>query len=450
MAVTVRTYSVNSGNPFWNTNDVMDTLQTALSDVGYHSAAQTGTILTFTSSAGTTLAAQKGKRYLVRQFSTSGSGQYATFDIVRNVATGAIGTVTLVNGGIGYAGTNTLLIKGSTIGGVDTTDDVTITVSTVSGSQGSASTWYAKDSTTPYSWGVCCVTIDQTKKMGQTYYAFAMSALTAASVSPTLYIRSGPGFQSTTNVFNGVSSLDFVTAATPNSTTQCHLAQVIATSTSTPLTLTTYQSGVDTDFVVFQFSETSTYGNLYRWPFILSNYNTATQPWSLDDCYTGGVYQINKTQASSGTDSAIFSMLSGTTMAKRQGEWGYLGGQGVYSAATGLAGNYESVFGNRFAATASKTLPVIYQRTKNDLIHTDAADYNPVITGIPINNLMVPCPYFLPNDFGITEVVGTNSIEYGDLVSVGATTKWKILQYASNQNAITNNSAIAFVAKTVN
>jgi hypothetical protein len=64
--------------------------------------------------------------------------------------------------------------------------------------------------------------------------------------------------------------------------------------------------------------------------------------------------------------------------------------------------------------------------------------------------LMVPCPYFIPADFGITEIIATNSLEYGDLISVGATTKWKILQYGNNQNAPTYNGAIAFVAKTVN
>lgn len=454
MAITVRTYNINSGNPFWNTNDVLDALQTALADIGYHAPSQTGTILTFTNSAGTTIAAEKGKRYLVRQSSTNGSGQYATFDIVRNSATGAIATVTLVNGGINYAIANTLTIQGSLIGGVNTTDDLTITVSTVSGSQGSTTTWYDADTASPYTWGVCCVNIDQTKKMGQTYYAFSIPAITAATLSPTLYIRSGPGFQSNTNVFNGVAGLDFVSAATVNSTTQQHFSQVIASSNAVPLTLTTYQSAIDTKFVMFQFSEQTQYGKLYRWPFFLSNYNSATQPWSLDDCFTGGVYQVNKLQNTTTYDTQVGTWIATAPMAKRQGEWGYNGLQGVYSATTNsLWGAYESVFGNRYVSALLKQYPVIYQRTRNDLIHTAAADYNPVITGIPICNIMIPCPYFLPADFGITEVVGTNAIEYGDLISVGATTKWRVLQYGSNQGTTafiqTYNSALGFVGKTV-
>jgi len=71
MAVTKREYTIAA---YWNSNDVLDTLQTALADVGYHAAAQTGTILTFTNTAGTTLSGQKGFRYLVKQSATSGSG----------------------------------------------------------------------------------------------------------------------------------------------------------------------------------------------------------------------------------------------------------------------------------------------------------------------------------------------------------------------------------------
>lgn len=452
MAVTVRTYQVNSGNPMWNSDDVLDTLQTALGDIGYHADAQSGTILTFTNTSGTTVLAAKGKRYLVKQFSTSGVGQYAVFDIVRNAATGAIGTVTLVNGGINYAGTNTLLIKGSTIGGVDTTDDITITVSTVSGSQGSTTTWYDKDASVPYTWGVSCVNIDQTKKMGQTFYSFYMAALTAPTLNPVLYIRSYPSWNSSTNVCNGVSGLDYYSSNAPTTTTQQAFSQTIASSNAVPLTLTVYQSAVDTKFAVFQFSEQTQYGKLYRWPFFLSAYSaTSTQPWSLDNCYTGGVYSIVKSQQSTTQDAYIAFLLAGGTMGKRQGEWGYHGTQSTYALVEGIYGIYESIYGRRIlgasAATYNVLYPVIYQRTNNDLIHY-GVEYNPVITGIPICHTMVPCPYFMPSDFGITEVVASNAIEYGDQVGVGATTKWTVLQFGNNQAAATYNSTIAFVAKT--
>lgn len=445
MAVTVRTYNIPA---FWNSDDLLIAIESALSDVGFHAAAQTGTILTFTNTAGTTILSEKGKRYLVKQSATSGSGVYCTFDVYRHQNTGAISAVTLVNGGENYAATNTITIAGADIGGVTPTDNITVTVSTVSGSQGTTSTWYDKDTASPYTWGVCCVNNDKTKKLGQTFYSFYTPA--NPTVYPILYMRTGPGFQSNTNVFNGVSGLDYYSVNTVFSITQQCFSQTIASSNAIPLTLTTYQSGIDTNFVVFQFSEITKYGKLFRWPFVLSNYNSATQPWSLDDCFIGAVYQINKLQASNTTEGALAIQTSLATAGKRQAEWAYVGVQGTYANGGYLSAYYESLYGKRNLVGAYNVAnPVIYQRTDMDLIHY-GVEFNPVITGIPISHLMVPCPYFIPADFGITEIIATNSVEYGDLISVGATTKWKILQYGNNQNAATYNGAIAFVAKTVN
>lgn len=439
MSVGIRTYTIAA---FWNSNDVLDALNIALGDVGFHAPAQTGTILTFTNSAGTTIAGEKGKRYLVSQSATSGAGTSCTFDITRNAATGALGTVTLVNGGSGYSASNTVTIAGATIGGTTPTDNVTITVSTVSGSQGGISTYYDRDTASPYTWGVCCVNNDATKKMGQTYYAFHTPSNPTSN--PILYIRSGAGFQSNTNVFNGVSGLDFAASA-PNSTTAATLAfsQTIASSNAVQLTLRTYQSGIDSNFVVFQFSEESKYGSIYRNPIILSNYNTATQPWSLDDCFTGAIYEVTKTQVANTNDAQIATTTISSNNGKRMGEYGY----GALAGAVGrVTGTYETNFGKRFVS-ATQSVPGIYHRSMHDLAHS-SLEYNPVITGIPINNSMVPVPYYIPADFGITEIIGTNSVSYNDTITVSGNT-YRVLQYGNNQNAVTFNSSIAFVAQTV-
>lgn len=445
MAVTARTYNLSA---FWNSTDLMNTLQTALADVGYHSATQTGTILTFTNTAGTTLAAKKGQRYLVKQSATSGSGLYSTWDIVRNAATGAVATVTLVSGGENYAINNTITIAGADIGGTTPTDNITITVSTVSDGQGSTTTWYDADTADPYTWGVCCVTHDKTKKLGQTFYSFYTPANPTSY--PILYMRAGPGFQSTTNVFNGVNGIDWVNSSAVFNTTYQHFSQAIASTNAVPLTLTTYQSGIDTKFVVFQFSENAKYGKLYRWPFFLSNYNTATQAWNLDDNFTGSVYEIGKAQVQNTTEASIYTTTPCGVLGRRQGEWGHNGTLANTFASGGrITAYYESLYGRRYTAHITTGQPSIYQSTENDLVQT-GLEYNPVITGIPIAHTMIPCPYFIPADFGITEIIGTNSIEYGEIISVGATTKWKVLQYGNNQALSTYNSAIAFVAKTVN
>ena len=345
MAVTMRTYDISAN---WNSDDILSTLQTALSDVGFHAAAQTGTILTFTSGGGGTIVGAKGKRYLVAQNSTSGSGLYCTFDIFRHASTGAISAVTLVNGGKNYAGTNTITILGTSIGGATPADDLTITVSTVSGSQGSASTWYDVDAASPPTWGVACVNMDETKKMGQTFYSFYIpSVTTALTTNITLYIKAGTGFQPSTNVFNGVLGLDYGIGSAPQTAANANFSQVIAKSNANPLRLITYQSGIDTKFVVFQFADVQIYGDLYRSPFILSNYNSGTQPWSLDDCFTGGIYEIGKNVNFNTSDSAIYSLTYTSAMGKRQGEFGYGGAQGTAVSRYSI-GYYESVHGKRF------------------------------------------------------------------------------------------------------
>jgi len=435
MAVTVRNYTIS---PPWNSDDVLNAIETALGDIGYHTAAQTGTILTFTNSTGTTIAGAKGNRYLVKQSSTSGSGSAAVFDIVRNTTSGAIGTVTLVNGGVNYAASNTLTIAGTAIGGTSPTDDLTITASTVSGSQGTTTTWYDKESATPYTWGVCCVTNNATKKMGETFYSFFTPA--APAQNPVLYIRSGPGFQSNTNVFNGVSGLDYYSSNVPNSTTLGQIALTLATSNRVTLKLKLYQSGIDPNFVIWSFYEDSgVSGSIYRTPFFLSKFETAYQPWSLDDCFTGSAYLIGSTAINT-YDAAVSTQTSIGFSGKRQGEWGYLGNQSA--TARFLIGYYESIIGKRITG-ANATNCSIYNRSIYDYMQ-NSVDYNPIITGLPICHIYVPCPYFIPADFGVMELTATNNLSYGDTVTNSGAT-WTVVQYSNNY---TYNTGMAFLAKT--
>ena len=89
-----------------------------------------GEILTFTRTSGTTLSNRQNRIYSGVASTTTGSGVGATFTVTRS-ATGAVSNVTVVNGGYKYAVNNTVRILGSSIGGVNTVDDIVITVSTV-------------------------------------------------------------------------------------------------------------------------------------------------------------------------------------------------------------------------------------------------------------------------------------------------------------------------------
>lgn len=86
-------------------------------------------------SAGTTIAGQANQTYTAVAV-TGGSGSGATVTVTR-AGDGSIASVTLVSGGQNYANTDTsLVIDGSLIGGVTTTDDVTFDVLSVSNQTG--------------------------------------------------------------------------------------------------------------------------------------------------------------------------------------------------------------------------------------------------------------------------------------------------------------------------
>lgn len=79
-------------------------------------------------------AISSSQNYLNIQGVTGGGGTAAAFDILRTGGGSPSYTVTLATGGSGYAVSDTIVIDGSLLGGVSSTNDLTITVSTVDGS----------------------------------------------------------------------------------------------------------------------------------------------------------------------------------------------------------------------------------------------------------------------------------------------------------------------------
>jgi hypothetical protein len=89
------------------------------------------TILTFTAGSGTTIIGEANETYTAVSGVSDGAGTGATFTISRDAA-GEIDSVTLVSAGADYDATDTITIDGVSIGGVSETDDLIITVDTVS------------------------------------------------------------------------------------------------------------------------------------------------------------------------------------------------------------------------------------------------------------------------------------------------------------------------------
>ena len=91
----------------------------------------------------TTLAGEANNTYSGVTGTASVSGTGASFDVVRD-GSGAVTSVTKVLAGTGYAINETITILGSAVGGVDATDDITVTVSNIADDFGVGNPNYAR------------------------------------------------------------------------------------------------------------------------------------------------------------------------------------------------------------------------------------------------------------------------------------------------------------------
>lgn len=187
--------------------------------------------------------------------------------------------------------TITLRNNAGTFRGFDSAGSITFKAS-----NGSTSTWFDSDVfTSPLTsaWGVLKTTNAVNKKLGTTFWSFLVLTTAAAQqpvggTGPTIFIRSSPGFNPSTNAQQGVGGYDWVSAPAVTTATIYNTAIRISSTPLVPLVLRVRQSGVDPNFASFSFIE----GNNNRNPFFLSKYNNAIQPWDLDDVFLGSAFEV--------------------------------------------------------------------------------------------------------------------------------------------------------------
>ena len=98
--------------------------------LGTTTGAGQGPVATFTNTNGTALVGEANASYTGVTGSASANGVSATFDVTRD-ANGIVNQIVISDAGSGYTPTETITILGSSIGGTDTTDDITVTVATI-------------------------------------------------------------------------------------------------------------------------------------------------------------------------------------------------------------------------------------------------------------------------------------------------------------------------------
>jgi len=273
-------------------------------------------------------------------------------------------------------------------------------------------------------------------------------------------------------------------------------------TTSSPTThdlkLRVYQSALDPKFAIFSFSQPSLAGstiddNVFL-TFFLHNYTSSL--WDYDYCYNPGITFI-RPAACTNTNNGNYARINFDTLTNgnfyssysnqspldamsytsvlRSAFVGYMGANGNADSdgRTFFADRYESTMStysshnNDWSGQTSTTYGyhesnangpnAIYARTSgnNKAIYPNSnspaeLDYNAVIKGIPVCSKMIPCPYYLPDDFVLIDFrynTSETNFTQGDTITISGSEVYEIIHASYNQYIET--SGIALCARRI-
>lgn len=263
-----------------------------------------------------------------------------------------------------------------------------------------------------------------------------------------------------------------------------------ASSLNYPLNINVYRSAIDTNFAVISFAQPGiTAAQLSTnsfCTFFIHKYSSTL--WDLDNVFLEGITQIvGETGNSSYPGIRFTSWIGGNVnggdynnaqkTAWRAAEAGYMIPGATATKEYQLTSRYASStyyyqYGNNVesSGSASSSNVRIYNRNSSDINQTvklgtainyvsdqgynpsvtSSANYNAVIKGIPLSTVMVPCPYYLPDDFVLIDFdSGTDQqiIQQGDTVTVSGGEVYTVITGSYNQTGRTR--GILFCARKV-
>ena len=294
-------------------------------------------------------------------------------------------------------------------------------------------------------------------------------------------------------------------ASSINQTGQCHTGNntgdiiefATATSPTThDLKLRVYHSALDPKFAIFSFTQPSVAGSVISdntfLTFFFHNYTSSL--WDYDEQWNGGLTFIKPSQstaANAGNYCHInFDTFLGGNLdhdhsystslyytqdrhgGARSALMGYASVSGTFTdsnaeihlttqyRATGT--NYGAVQtewssnATTYNQTAWASSPQkIYVRRSTDLkdlgsLLPASSNYNAVIKGIPVCSSMVPCPYYLPDDFVLIDFRYASSqtdIQQGDTITISGSEVYEVITGSYNQ--YTETAGILLCARKV-
>jgi len=387
--------------------------------------------------------------------------------------------------GSGWVENSVFTISGDQIGAVSPANDIVFgvadnasTPSVKVNNIGAGSNFYWKTD----NYGVVKIVNDASKKYGTTYYSIGV----CTDVNNKIVFNSGSGLgwlNQGSPIFNGEIGLDRQTTYSYplsisagsyynfNTIDYC----TNATPTAYPLEIRVYraQAPQDTDFAIIQFCQTingvvQPYGSftLYKGATFGSNV------WDFDNVFNGSMmtYEISTRKIMLrhrplGFQRSYYGSFSsvsepGSTETKlREAFYGYMrdpdNGTDFYVDSC-YKSNIETD-GNGGTDLMIYYRNDTYDQWSGNAVDSEANYYKP-IKGLPLNERMVPCPYYLPDDFVMLSVStspGLTQFRTGDTVTIGGSETYEIIRasYQTQQNGldgVDNNSTmgILFLART--
>ena len=339
---------------------------------------------------------------------------------------------------------------------------------------------------------------DSNKTYGHTYWGFRIDT------DYQIHITSGPswsfinydpssGIKDRNGVFDGEKGLDYATGYTggmpldASATYTKHFDfTTSSTPTSYPLKIVTYQaqSPQDTNFAVVQFVYTQNSIDVPTFSFtLLKGTNIGNGIWDLNHVWMGSYLDYEAPASEKivlSVNAPLLDYFGGENIGgeglRREafygyfrdadgdtvGEWQTEYHNNIYGAFEGdnasnnVLGYYRNSTYDRFTNTTA-TVGNVNDATAEYIVSSSADYYRP-FKGLPIHHGMMPCPYYLPDDFTVIDFAvtpGATNFRTGDTITVAAGEVYEIIKvsYQTMQvglDGLASNTSkgIAFCART--
>ena len=255
-----------------------------------------------------------------------------------------------------------------------------------------------------------------------------------------------------------------------------------ASSLNYPLNINIYRSAIDTNFAVISFAQPGISAvqlstNSFC-TFFIHKYSSTL--WDLNDVFLEGITHIVGDSGNSTSPGISFTANIGgnnyrgdyqnySKSAYRSAEAGYLCASNNQQSYTQniTSTYYSTLYPHNYPPTVS---PRIYNRNNSDPSQTpkfgvpvnyatdprymqsapSSTNYNAVIKGIPLSTAMIPCPYYLPDDFVLIDFSSATDqqiIQQGDTVTISGSEVYTVIDGSYNQTSRTR--GILFCARKV-